>query len=322
MAVAAMASPALTAPARAGVAGTAHLLPWGYQNSNGVTSLCYDKTGFSCAGAGYNGTLSEFGTSGWGTYYWSAGSSGPNGTKHNCTTYVGYRLLQNGYGYPGWHDNANGWALDAANPSRKGSAAPSVTVDQNPIAGSIAQWNGGQNGHVAYVEAVTSTYIVITADNFGSDTDRLKILRTSPYMPDNFIHFKDTYIGAIVQWDGDTKAQKTAWRVGADGRRHWLPSGSVYSCLVNGGVTGPYVLPSTVLDTVVPDRNYSWESCGADLNGDGVVNVFDLSILESDWGTSGHLGDINLDGTVNATDLSILLSQWGKAPTPVVIPAS
>jgi hypothetical protein len=69
------------------------------------------------------------------------------------------------------------------------------------------------------------------------------------------------------------------------------------------------------------DRNGSWASCGADLNGDGVVNVFDLSILESDWGTSGHRGDINLDGTVNTTDMSIMMSQWGKAPTPVAIPA-
>ena len=311
MVVAAMVSPALTAPAQAGVAGTAHPVPWGYQTSNGVTSLCYDKTGFSCAGAGYNGTSSQIGGNGWtAQQYWAWGSPGPNGTRHNCTTYAAYRLQQNGYGFPGWTDNASGWA-------RKASST-GVTVDQNPIAGSIAQWN---NNHVAYVEAVTSTYIVITADNFNYDTDRLKIMRNSPYMPDNFIHFKNTYIGAIVQWDGDTKAQKTAWRVGADGRRHWLPSSSVYSCLVNGGVTGPYVLPSTVLDTVVPDRNGSWESCGADLNGDGTVNVFDLSILESDWGTSGHRGDINLDGTVNATDLSILLSQWGKAPTPVVISA-
>src|SRR6185312_3018551 len=111
----------------------------------------------------------------------------------------------------------------------------------------IAQWT---NNHVAYVEAVTSTYIVITSDNFSPGasigTNRLLILRTSQYMPDNFIHFKDTYIGAITQWNGDTKTQKTAWRVGADGRRHWIPSIPVYWCLVNAGVPGPYVLPSSV----------------------------------------------------------------------------
>ena len=110
---------------------------------------------------------------------------------------------------------------------------------------------GLQQWHVAYVEAVTSTYIVTTADNYSDDTDRLKIMHNSTYMPDNFIHFKDTYMGALVQWDGDTKAQKTTWRVGVDGRRHWLPSSSVSSCLVNGGATGPYVLSSAVLDTVL-----------------------------------------------------------------------
>jgi surface antigen len=317
MVVTAMASPALTAPAQANVAGTTHLIPGGGLNSYGVTTLCHDKTGFSCAGAGYNGTKSQIGGNGW-IYkqYWSWGTPGPNGTMHNCTTYAAYRLQQNGYGFPGWTDNANGWAL-------KSSTKNNVTVDQTPIAGSIAQWNGGKNGHVAYVEAVTSTYIVTTSDSAGNGygTDRLLILRTSRYMPDNFIHFKDTYVGAIVQWSGDTKAQKTAWRVGADGRRHWIPSSSVYSCLINGGVTGPYALPSSVLDTVMPDDTGSSASCGADLNGDGIVNSQDLSILQSEWHSAGHRADINLDGTVNISDLSIMSSQYGKKPTAVVIPA-
>ena len=324
MVVGAMASPAFTATAQASVATTTHPIPGGLTKTGGVTPLCYDQTGYSCTKAsGYNGTLSEFGTSGWGAAYWSSGSSGPTPTtKHNCTTYAAYRLLRNGYGYPGWANDATQWAADAANPKLRGSKAPAVKVDQTPVVGSIAQWN---LGHVAYVEAVTSTYIVTTSDNFSRTTtsigtDRLRILRTSPYMPDNFIHFRDTYIGGIVQWNLDTKPQKTAWRVGKDGMRHWIPSTSVYSCLVHAGVTSPYVLPESVLDTVVPLRDGSWASCGGDLNGDGKVNVLDLSILESEWGTSGHLADINLDGIVNAADLSILESQYGKTPTAVLIP--
>jgi surface antigen len=311
MVMAAMASPALTAPAQASVAETANPLPGGGLNSNGVTTLCYDKTGFSCAAGGYNGTSSQIGGHGWTTgQYWSYGSTGPNGTKHNCTTYAAYRLQQNGYSYPGWTNNASGWALDA---SKSG-----VTVNQNPIAGSIAQWN---NNHVAYVETVTSTYIVTTSDSDGGGTDRLEIQRSSRYMPDNFIHFKDTYVGSIVEWNGDTKAQKTAWRVGADGKRHWIPSSSAYSCLISGGVTGPYVLSSSVLDTDMPDDTNSWASCGADLNGDGIVSAEDLAILKSEWGTYGHVADVNLDGRVNVSDLAILSSQYGKRPTAVPIPA-
>ena len=322
MVVGAMASPALTAPAQATVAGATHSIPGGLTKSADVTVLCYDATGFRCAGAGYNGQKSQIGGNGWTTGdYWTSGSGPANGPKHNCTTYAAYRLQQNGYAYPRWTDNANGWALDAANPSRKGSTAPGVTVNQTPIAGSIAEWGSGANGHVAYVEAVSGTYIVTTSDSYGGGTDRLKILYGSKYMPDNFIHFKDTYVGALVQWSQDTKAQKTTWRVGVDGRRHWVPSISVTSRLLLGGATtGPYLLSTAVLNTI-PDDTNSWASDGADLNGDGIVNIKDLSILASEMGKPGHQADINLDGTVNAADLSILQAQYGKAPTPVVIPA-
>jgi hypothetical protein len=48
-----------------------------------------------------------------------------------------------------------------------------------------------------------------------------------------------------------------------------------------------------------------------DVNGDGAVNVFDLSILLSAWNGNNAAADINKDGTVNVFDLSILLSHWG-----------
>lgn len=47
-----------------------------------------------------------------------------------------------------------------------------------------------------------------------------------------------------------------------------------------------------------------------DLNGDGKVNVFDLSILLNAWGTNSATADLNHDGSVNVFDLSILLSHW------------
>ncbi len=52
-----------------------------------------------------------------------------------------------------------------------------------------------------------------------------------------------------------------------------------------------------------------------DLNNDGVVNVFDLSIMLSDWGTNNAIADLNGDGVVNVFDLSILLSHWGDTGT-------
>ncbi len=49
-----------------------------------------------------------------------------------------------------------------------------------------------------------------------------------------------------------------------------------------------------------------------DLNGDGKVNVLDLSILLTQFLRGGSTGDLNGDGKVTILDLSILLSSWGK----------
>lgn len=53
-----------------------------------------------------------------------------------------------------------------------------------------------------------------------------------------------------------------------------------------------------------------------DLNDDYVVNVFDLSILLSNYGTTNPAADIDGNGQVNITDLSILLSNYNRTGTP------
>jgi hypothetical protein len=49
-----------------------------------------------------------------------------------------------------------------------------------------------------------------------------------------------------------------------------------------------------------------------DINKDGKIDIFDLSILLGRWGGSDQSADLNNDGTVNVFDLSILLSKWGQ----------
>ncbi len=52
-----------------------------------------------------------------------------------------------------------------------------------------------------------------------------------------------------------------------------------------------------------------------DLNGDGKVNVFDLSTLLSNWGRTGATksqGDVDGNGTVNIFDMSTLLANWSR----------
>ncbi len=51
-----------------------------------------------------------------------------------------------------------------------------------------------------------------------------------------------------------------------------------------------------------------------DINSDGSVDIFDLSILASHFGQSGQTlstGDLTGDGTVNIFDLSVLATNWG-----------
>ena len=41
----------------------------------------------------------------------------------------------------------------------------------------------------------------------------------------------------------------------------------------------------------------------ADINGDGVVNIFDLTLVAQAFGKDGLEGDVNGDGMVNVFDL-------------------
>lgn len=53
----------------------------------------------------------------------------------------------------------------------------------------------------------------------------------------------------------------------------------------------------------------------SDVNGDDSVNIFDLSVMASNWGKTGATyaeGDLNGDGVVDIFDLSILASEWGS----------
>ncbi len=70
------------------------------------------------------------------------------------------------------------------------------------------------------------------------------------------------YAGNIVQWNGDTKTQKTSWLVSADLKRYWIPDSSTYNCLMSQGYPDAGPISSTILDQL-PDQNGKWATCGA-----------------------------------------------------------
>jgi hypothetical protein len=58
----------------------------------------------------------------------------------------------------------------------------------------------------------------------------------------------------------------------------------------------------------VPD---SCESCPGDLDGNGAVDVGDLLVLLSAWGSNEAIADLDGDGVVGVGDLLVLLAAWG-----------
>jgi hypothetical protein len=48
-----------------------------------------------------------------------------------------------------------------------------------------------------------------------------------------------------------------------------------------------------------------------DANADGVVDIFDINLVSSNWGTAGPTGDVNSDGVVDIFDINLISSHWG-----------
>jgi len=48
------------------------------------------------------------------------------------------------------------------------------------------------------------------------------------------------------------------------------------------------------------------------VNGDGIINAADLSLLLAAWRTADPNADVDGDGNVSAADLSLLLQNWSS----------
>jgi surface antigen len=238
---------ATSLPAAATVTSTTHETPW--QGEVGVTVLCAPNAGYACTDDGYSTWATD--PSGWAWTDYGNGIASENSYgPHNCTLYVAYRLEESGLAYPGWHGNADDWATDAA--------AAGATVNQTPAVGAVAQWNNpSTGGHVAYVEQVTNSYIVVTADNYqpstasfmpGGYTDSYEIALTSPAMPDNFIHLTNVFTAPSAPSNGTYVTYLGNNYVIAGGAPEYISNWSVV-----GGVQTTEALSATQWAQLAPD---------------------------------------------------------------------
>lgn len=262
------------------MAATSHETPW--QGEVGVTVLCAPSPSYACTGDDYSTWVAD--PSGWAWTDYGNGIASENSFgPHNCTLYVAYRLEESGLAYPGWHGNADDWATDAA--------AAGATVNLTPSVGAVAQWNNpSTGGHVAYVEQVTSSYIVVTADNYqpstatfmpGGYTDSYEIALTSPAMPDNFIHLGNSvttptvptngsyvsYLGNNYVMAGGAAEYISNWSAVGGAQTATVLSAAQWTQLAPVPANGTFVCADGAVYTIVggaPEYVSSWAAVGSE----------------------------------------------------------
>ncbi len=129
------------------------------------------------------------------------------------------------------------------------------------------------------------------------------------YVGGRFTSIDGVAASRIARWNGTSWEQ---WGGGANNTvfnalRIAEPSGDILA------LAGQF----TTIGTDTRNRIAAFEGCPevvstpGDLNGDGVVNGGDITILLAAWGTADAAADLNGDGIVNASDLTALLGFWG-----------
>jgi len=205
----------------------------------------------------------------------------------------------------------------------------------NPVSGYNIYRNGtkvGTSSTTSYTDGSLSastsySYTLSAYDGSGntsaqSSSSSFSTLASSPTAPS-----VPTGLTSPSQTDSSINLSWTASTGGS--------GGTSYNIYRNGTKVGTSTSPSYTDTSLSANTSYSYTISAygnnnatsaqssassfktylvADINGDGVVNVFDLSILLSHWGATSASyaqGDLNGDGVINVFDLSILLSHWG-----------
>ncbi|HUP26180.1 MAG TPA: dockerin type I domain-containing protein [Candidatus Limnocylindrales bacterium] len=190
------------------------------------------------------------------------------------------------------------------NPNPTPAPAPTPAPTPSPPSGSIGQtmWNDGtatvHSGDGTAINAKASgavpnvVYYLYSGHN-GCTTD-----------------MRDMQAGAIVS-DGNGNIGVLNGRV-VDGTT-LRPQGTYDICFLRGDASS-HTDPLSYRVAAAPSNPTPAPTSSkvGDLNNDGKVNIFDLSILLSHWNTSNSTGDLNKDDRVNIFDLSILLSKYGS----------
>jgi surface antigen len=140
------------------------------------------STGYSCVLRGYNATTMN---NNWAALYYGTDTKGGIGTPpHNCTLYAAWMLAHNGLANPGhsW-GYADQWGRTLA-----------AQTNHTPAVGSIAWYEGGAMGHVAYVAQVNwaNATVFLVSDNYAGGVNGYTSNGWVPInQPTGYIHLRD-----------------------------------------------------------------------------------------------------------------------------------
>lgn len=126
------------------------------------------------------------------------------------------------------------------------------------------------------------------------------------------------YNGHIVKWEGDAV---TAWHVGGDGRRRWIPDALIYGCLRGNGA--PVSVLSSATLSAIPDVNGTGATCNepwgvldqAPSPGPGLINVVG-------WALDSNAGQapLRIHAYIGSTFLGELTANTQRADVGAAFP--
>jgi outer membrane protein assembly factor BamB len=211
-------------------------------------------------------------------------------------------------------------------PGHTGGELQTITIN-NQVREQPATWTDPSGNVWVYVTSASSTlyaYKLVTANGVSTlvqQYSKSSIASSSPFVANGVLYFSGSNIKALDPATGASLFNSSTISISLN--QHWespvVVNGILFTPDYNGNlyalsVPGASPSPSpTATTTPTPTGSPTPAPTGkvGDLNNDGQVNIFDLSVLLSAWNTANPSADLNNDGTVNIFDLSSLLSHWG-----------
>jgi chitodextrinase len=213
-----------------------------------------------------------------------------------------------------------------------GSGLAGYRIYRNGASTALTSVAPGTGGTVSFTDttaqgSTTYTYVVSAYDGAGNESAKSTSAAattpappdtTPPTVPGSFTMTGNSLTSISLSWSASTdNVGLRGYQLYRDNTLIASPQGTTYvDSNLAFGTTYAYsvkaVDTSSNVSTAATLSAATLPLKVGDINFDNAVDVFDLSILLTDWNTGGPTADLNHDATVNIYDLSILISNWGK----------